>query len=251
MLWNGRVVFDVTYFNSRLENEIVSASTATGIPTVRNLTGTSTREGVETSVKVRPVDWLTIAGTYTYTDARDDKGVQEIRRPRHAASGTVTARSPTVTARGRTAPAPGNPPGRTRHGAALRRNYPAMRLIPYATAAAHAAKQTYAAVRPSTGVLHREAVEIVLPHLEPRHEARAAVPHVPVPRDLDCIYLAGDRIEERQLLDAGPEVGGRDGARLARIPGLGKMHHQVGLAERAQRLERHKLRIAGPDHELV
>ena len=31
--WNGRVVVDVTYFNSRLEHEIVSASTAMGIPT--------------------------------------------------------------------------------------------------------------------------------------------------------------------------------------------------------------------------
>jgi len=90
-LWNGRVVFDVTYFNSRLENEIVLISLPNLHSSVRNLTGTSTREGVETSLKIRPVDWLTVSGTYTYTDARDDRGVQEIRRPKHAASGTVTA----------------------------------------------------------------------------------------------------------------------------------------------------------------
>ena len=90
-LWNGRVVIDVTYFNSRLENEIVSASTALGIPTVRNLTGTSTREGVEVTGKFRPVDWLILSTQYTYTDARDDKGIQEIRRPRHAASAGATA----------------------------------------------------------------------------------------------------------------------------------------------------------------
>ncbi|HKS63512.1 MAG TPA: TonB-dependent receptor plug domain-containing protein [Xanthobacteraceae bacterium] len=90
-LWNGRVVFDVTYFNSRLENEIVLISLPSFRSSVRNMTGTSTREGVETTLKVRPFDWLTVSGTYTYTDARDDQGVPEIRRPKHAASGTVTA----------------------------------------------------------------------------------------------------------------------------------------------------------------
>src|SRR6185503_13470016 len=89
-VWNGRVVVDVTYFNSRLENEIVLVSLPLFKSSVRNLTGTSTREGVETTAKFRPFDWLTLAGTYTYTDARDDKGIQEIRRPKHAASGTAT-----------------------------------------------------------------------------------------------------------------------------------------------------------------
>jgi len=89
--WNGRAVFDVTYFNSRLENEIVLVSLPSFKSTVRNMTGTSTREGVEATAKVRPLDWLTVSGTYTYTNARDDKGVEEIRRPKHAASGTVTA----------------------------------------------------------------------------------------------------------------------------------------------------------------
>jgi vitamin B12 transporter len=88
--WDGRAVVDVTYFNSRLENEIVSISLPSFKSSVRNLSGTSTREGVETTAKFRPLDWLTFSGTYTYTDARDDKGVQEIRRPRHAASGSAT-----------------------------------------------------------------------------------------------------------------------------------------------------------------
>ena len=57
---------------------------------MRNLDGTSTRQGVETTAKFRPVDWLILAGTYTYTDARDDKGIEEIRRPPHAASGSAT-----------------------------------------------------------------------------------------------------------------------------------------------------------------
>jgi vitamin B12 transporter len=89
-LWNGRVVVDVTYFNSRLEHEIVLVPAGGGKSTVRNLDGTSTRQGVEAIAKLRPVDWLVLTGTYTYTDARDDKGVQEIRRPRHTASASAT-----------------------------------------------------------------------------------------------------------------------------------------------------------------
>jgi len=89
-LWNGRAVIDVTYFNSRLEHEIVFVSLPSFKSTARNLDGTSTRQGIETTGKFRPLDWLTLSATYTYTDARDDKGIQEIRRPRHAASGSAT-----------------------------------------------------------------------------------------------------------------------------------------------------------------
>jgi len=91
--WDGRVIVDVTYFNSRLEHEIVSTSVLVNgqnKQSVANLNGTSTRQGVEVTGKFRPTDWLTLAGTYTYTDSRDDKGVQEIRRPPHAASGSAT-----------------------------------------------------------------------------------------------------------------------------------------------------------------
>ena len=88
--WNGRVLFDVTYFNSRLEHEIVLVSLPSFKSSVDNLAGTSTRQGLEVTGKFRPVDWLTLTGTYTFTDARDDKGEPEIRRPRHAASGSAT-----------------------------------------------------------------------------------------------------------------------------------------------------------------
>lgn len=88
--WNGRVVLDATYFNSRLEHEITTIFLANFNSQAVNLAGTSTRQGGEFTAKIRPVDWLTLAGTYTYTDARDDKGVPEIRRPKHAASGSAT-----------------------------------------------------------------------------------------------------------------------------------------------------------------
>jgi vitamin B12 transporter len=41
---------------------------------------------------VTPVNWLSFAGTYTYTDARLADGTPEIRRPRHAASASGTIR---------------------------------------------------------------------------------------------------------------------------------------------------------------
>jgi vitamin B12 transporter len=88
--WNGRAVVDVTYFNARLENEIVLVSLPSFKSSVANLTGSSTRQGIETTAKIRPTDWLTLSATYTYTDARDDKGAQEIRRPMHAAAGSAT-----------------------------------------------------------------------------------------------------------------------------------------------------------------
>ena len=81
---------DVTYFNSRLEHEIVLRSLPNFKTTAENLDGPSTRQGVEVTAKFRPFDWLMLAGTYTYTDARDDKGLEEIRRPPHAASGSAT-----------------------------------------------------------------------------------------------------------------------------------------------------------------
>lgn len=88
--WGDRVLIDVTYFNSRLQNEIVLKSLPSFQSTVENLTGPSTRQGVEVTAKFRPFDWLLLAGTYTFTDARDDKGLEEIRRPPHAASGSAT-----------------------------------------------------------------------------------------------------------------------------------------------------------------
>ncbi len=59
--------------------------------------------------------------------------------------------------------------------------------------------------------------------------------------------LGGHRIAERQLDRAGLHVGGGDGARVAGAAGLGEMGDDVRLAERAHRLQRHQLGVAGPD----
>lgn len=92
-LFDDRLVVDVTYFSARMKDEIVSASLGVGGPfTLANLIGRSRREGVEVTATWRPTDWLDLAASYTYTDARNDDDVRLIRRPRHAASFDATAR---------------------------------------------------------------------------------------------------------------------------------------------------------------
>jgi vitamin B12 transporter len=89
----GRLVTDVTYFASDFEDKITLVSAGGGfISTPVNVPGISPRRGVETTAKATPVDWLTLSASYTYTDARLADGTPEIRRPRHAASGSATVR---------------------------------------------------------------------------------------------------------------------------------------------------------------
>jgi vitamin B12 transporter len=89
----GRVVTDVTYFASDFEDKITLVSAGGGfISTPVNVPGVSPRRGVETKVTATPVDWLTLSGSYTFTDARLADGTPEIRRPRHAAAASATVR---------------------------------------------------------------------------------------------------------------------------------------------------------------
>ncbi|HEY7600089.1 MAG TPA: TonB-dependent receptor, partial [Candidatus Limnocylindrales bacterium] len=85
----GRVVVDVTYFNTDLENEIVTRFLPGFVTTVENLRDTSTREGVEVSARWQIFPFLSLGGAYTWLDARDDGGQPEIRRARN--SGRIDA----------------------------------------------------------------------------------------------------------------------------------------------------------------
>jgi vitamin B12 transporter len=93
--FDRRLVVDVTYFASEFKDKIVSQTVGgTFLFTVVNEEGTSPRNGVEVSVKATPADWLTLSGAYTYTSAKLADGTPEIRRPKHAASGSATLRFP-------------------------------------------------------------------------------------------------------------------------------------------------------------
>ncbi|UYN99615.1 MAG: TonB-dependent receptor [Devosia sp.] len=80
-LLDGLVVLDATYFNQNLENEITALYFP--VTTVTNDPGISTRQGVELSASLALIEGLTLGASYTYTDARNADGSQEIRRPRH------------------------------------------------------------------------------------------------------------------------------------------------------------------------
>jgi vitamin B12 transporter len=90
-LLDSRIVADVTYFKAGLQDEIVTVfgGPPLFLATARNLTGRSTREGVEISVMLKPLDQLQLTGSYTYLQAEEPGGLEEIRRPRHTANVNV------------------------------------------------------------------------------------------------------------------------------------------------------------------
>ena len=78
---DDRITADITYFEADLTDEIAGFGNS-----VRNETGTSERRGVEFTVSAQLTSDLLLNGTYTYTDATDPDGSEEVRRPPHAAS---------------------------------------------------------------------------------------------------------------------------------------------------------------------
>ena len=86
-LFSDRLVVDVTYFNADLENEIISTFDTDQLSfSVDNADGESDRQGVEVSLSASPLDNLNITASYTFTDAEDPDGEEEVRRARHIAS---------------------------------------------------------------------------------------------------------------------------------------------------------------------
>ncbi|MEO1121628.1 MAG: TonB-dependent receptor, partial [Pseudomonadota bacterium] len=71
---------DVTYFNETLTDEISGFGAS-----VVNLDGDSERQGVEVSLNLRPVDGLAVGASYTYLEASEPDGSEEVRRPQHSA----------------------------------------------------------------------------------------------------------------------------------------------------------------------
>lgn len=88
---DGRGLASLTYFDSNLKNEIFTDFSVFPF-TVDNRPGTSTRDGIEFAFQVDALDELSLAASYTYTDAKDDNGAREARRPKHLGSLNVTYR---------------------------------------------------------------------------------------------------------------------------------------------------------------
>ena len=85
----GRATLDVTYFHADLTDKIDGfvpiSNTLPQRFTAQNLVGTSTREGVEIAARVKLASNLTWGAAYTFTNARDPDGHEEVRRPPHSA----------------------------------------------------------------------------------------------------------------------------------------------------------------------
>ncbi len=92
-LFNRAALIDVTYFDADLTNKIQSFTDfdpVSGTFTAINLLGLSTRKGVEVSSTYKVSTALTLGLDYTFLDARDPNGVEEIRRPLNTARADLT-----------------------------------------------------------------------------------------------------------------------------------------------------------------
>ncbi len=80
-----------TYFAADFRDEILNDFSVFPF-TVRNAAGESTRRGVELSGRYAPTADLTLAASYGYTEAEDELGFQEVRRPKHVGSVSASYR---------------------------------------------------------------------------------------------------------------------------------------------------------------
>lgn len=83
-LLGGKAIIDITYFDQDLANEIDFRTLPFFNFQPFNRAGESTREGVEVAARVLVVPGVTVGGAYTYLNANNDDGSEEIRRAKHS-----------------------------------------------------------------------------------------------------------------------------------------------------------------------
>ena len=88
--WQDRGVIDITYFNERLQDEIQTRFLPSYSSTPVNLDGTSKRRGIEVSLGLELYKDVFAKASYTYLDAQEPGGEEEIRRPPHSGSLSLT-----------------------------------------------------------------------------------------------------------------------------------------------------------------
>ncbi|MGI9375802.1 MAG: TonB-dependent receptor plug domain-containing protein [Tsuneonella suprasediminis] len=86
----GKATIGVTYFDSRLKDEIYTTYPApTYIATPSNRTTLSKQHGIEVALAARPIPQIRLDAAYTWLHAREN-GTVEVRRPKHIASFNAT-----------------------------------------------------------------------------------------------------------------------------------------------------------------
>jgi len=79
-----RLIVDLTFFKERLRNEIATNfAPPSFVASPINQEGVSKRRGVELSAQLDLTDQLYLTGSYTYLEATDPSGLEEVRRPMH------------------------------------------------------------------------------------------------------------------------------------------------------------------------
>ncbi|TWJ09501.1 TonB-dependent receptor plug domain-containing protein [Altererythrobacter ishigakiensis] len=94
LLAEGAITLSVTYFDSRLKDEIFTTFPAPDfIATPANRDTLSKQQGVELSAKAQLNDQITFDAAYSWLDAKED-GVEEVRRPGNIASAALNWTAP-------------------------------------------------------------------------------------------------------------------------------------------------------------
>lgn len=86
-LWPGRATVDVTYFDTTLTNEIDFETVFIGGDVFFrpfNREGESRRRGIEVAARYLVFEGLTLGAAYTYLDAKEEDGREEVRRAPHS-----------------------------------------------------------------------------------------------------------------------------------------------------------------------
>lgn len=84
--FDERLVLDITYFRQDLTDEIITTPSADFRYMPVNQGGSSERQGIEISATLDLMNGFSAGMSYTYTDATDPDGREEVRRPKHAGS---------------------------------------------------------------------------------------------------------------------------------------------------------------------
>ncbi len=91
-LFDGAVLIDLTAFSADLRDEITTEFDPNFNSTPVNLAGKSERQGVEVLLQAELNDTWSIFSGYTFVDAEDRDGLEEVRRPRHSGNLNVNYR---------------------------------------------------------------------------------------------------------------------------------------------------------------
>jgi vitamin B12 transporter len=84
----------LTYFDSRLKDEIYTAFTPNFVSTPANRTTTSTQQGIEATAQARFGEAWSVDAAFTALRARDGAGLESLRRPSRTASLNLDWRDP-------------------------------------------------------------------------------------------------------------------------------------------------------------